>query len=310
MLESFIVVGTQVLTLFILIGIGFACGKLKLLQQAGVKNINDIVIYIVNPCLIVSAFQRDFEKSLLHNFLLALTGAVLSHLICLIIALLVFRKQEEGKRKVLRFASIFSNCGFMGVPLLSALLGPDGVFYGAAYLVVFNLLIWSYGQYIMAKGSEGFETKKIILNPGVIAVVIGLIFFFTSTRLPQIIMIPVDYMASLNTPVPMLIIGYTMSKFKPTDLLGGIDEVKVYLIRLIAGPVILLGVLYAMGLRGIVLIAVIVSASAPTAALTTMFAIKFGCDEELSARIVSTSTLISIVTMTLIVGSASYIGAL
>ncbi len=307
MLDSFIVVGTQVLTLFILIGIGFACGKLKFLNKAGVKCINDIVIYIVNPCLIVSAFQRKFEVALLHNFLLALLGALLAHLICLFIALAVFRKQEDGKRKVLRFATIFSNCGFMGIPLLSALLGADGVFYGAAYLVVFNLTIWSYGQYIMAKGSEGFETKKIILNPGVIAVLIGLIFFFTSTDLPDIVMIPVDYMASLNTPVPMLIIGYTLSRFKPSDLLGGIDELKVYVIRLIVGPVLLLAILYAMGMRGIVLTAVTVSASAPTAALTTMFAIKFKCDEELSARIVSTSTLLSIITMTLIVGFAAHI---
>ena len=307
MLDSFIVVGTQVLTLFILIGIGFACGRLKFLNKDGVKCINDIVIYIVNPCLIVSAFQRKFEAALLHNFLYAILGALIAHMLCLLIALAVFRKQEEGKRKVLRFASIFSNCGFMGIPLLSALLGPDGVFYGAAYLVVFNLMIWSYGQYIMARGSDGFETKKVILNPGVIAVCIGLIFFFTSTSLPEIIMIPVDYMASLNTPVPMLIIGYTMSKFSSKDLMGGIDEVKVYLIRLIVGPLLLLGILYAMGIRGIVLTAVIVSASAPTAALTTMFAIKFGCDEELSARIVSTSTLISIVTMTLIVGLASYL---
>ncbi len=307
MLDSFVVVGTQVLTLFILIGIGFICGKLKLLTRPAVKSVNDIVIYIVNPCLIVSAFQRKFEVTLLHNFLLAIAGALIGHVICLVIALLVFRKQEEGKRKVLRFASIFSNCGFMGIPLLSALLGADGVFYGAAYLVVFNLTIWSYGQYIMAKGSDGFKTKKVILNPGVIAVCIGLIFFFTSTSLPEIIMIPVDYMASLNTPVPMLIIGYTMSNFKLKDLMGGIDELKVYVIRLVVGPLLLLGILYSMGLRGIVLTAVIVSASAPTAALTTMFAIKFGCDEELSARIVSTSTLISIVTMTLIVGLASYI---
>ncbi len=307
MLDSFVVVGTQVLTLFILISIGFACGRLKLLNQTAVRSINDIVIYIVNPCLIISAFQRKFEVTLLHNFLFAVLGAFIGHMLCLAIALMVFRKQEEGRRKVLRFAAIFSNCGFMGIPLLSALLGADGVFYGAGYLVVFNLMIWSYGQYIMAKGSEGFETRKIILNPGVIAVVIGLIFFFTSTTLPDIIMIPVNYMASLNTPVPMLIIGYTLLRFSPRDLMGGVDELKVYLIRLVAGPLILLGILYGIGLRGIVLTAVIVSASAPTAALTTMFAIKFGCDEELSARIVSTSTLISIVTMTLIVGLARFV---
>ena len=86
MLDSFIVVGTQVLTLFILIGIGFACGRLKFLNKDGVKCINDIVIYIVNPCLIVSAFQRKFEAALLHNFLYAILGALIAHVLCLLIA--------------------------------------------------------------------------------------------------------------------------------------------------------------------------------------------------------------------------------
>ncbi len=307
MLESFLIVGTQVLILFILIALGYGLGKCKIFNQDGVKCINDLVIYVVNPCLIISAFQRKFEIALLRNFVLALIGALIAHVLCLVLALLIFRNKPEGRKKVLKFATIFSNCGFMGVPLLNALLGADGVFYGAAYLVVFNLLIWSYGQYIMAKGSDGFSTKKIVLNPGVIAVVIGLIFFFTSTSLPSVILTPVEYLAALNTPVPMLIIGYTISKFKLSDLAGGFDEVKVYLIRLVIGPLILLGILYGMGLRGSVLVAVIVSASAPTAALTTMFSIKFGCDEELSARIVSTSTLLSIISMTLIVGLARYI---
>lgn len=307
MLESFVIVGTQVLILFILIGIGFGLGKRKVLNDAGMRCINDIVIYVVNPCLIVSAFQRKFETQLLHGFLMALLGAVIAHGLCLILALMIFRKQADAKRRVLRFATIFSNCGFMGIPLLQALLGADGVFYGAAYLVVFNLMIWSYGQYIMAKGSDGFEPKKIFLNPGVIAVIVGVVFFFTSTVLPELILAPVNYMAGLNTPVPMLIIGYTMSKFSLRDLLGGLDEAKVYLIRLVASPLLLLGILYGIGLRGTVLTAAIVSASAPTAALTTMFAIKFHCEEELSARLVSTSTLFSLISMTLIVGFTRFV---
>ena len=145
------------------------------------------------------------------------------------------------------------------------------------------------------------------MNPGVIAVIIGLFFFFTSTALPEIILSPVNYLAGLNTPVPMLIIGYTMSKFRIRDLLGGFDEIKSYLVRLAAGPLIVLAILYAIGMRGNVLIAVITLASAPTAALTTMFAIKYGCDEQLSARLVSTSTLLSVVTMTLIVGFTRFI---
>ncbi len=307
MIESFTIVGTQVLVLFILIAIGFGLGKARIIDQNSVKSINDLMIYVVNPCVIVGAFQRKFEAVLLRGFLQAVVGALIGHVLCLVLALIIFKNREDGKRRVLKFAAIFSNCGFMGIPLLNALLGPDGVFYGAAYLAVFNILIWSYGQYTMAKGAKGFSTKKIILNPSIISLCIGLIFFFTSTLLPDIIKIPVDYLAALNTPVPMLIIGYTLTKFEPKDLLGGTDELIVYLIRLIVGPLALLGILYAMGLRGVILTAVIVCASAPVAALTTMFAIKYDCDEELSARIVSTSTLLSIITMTLIVGLTNYI---
>ena len=307
MAESFIIVGTQVLVLFILIGLGFGIGKTGMLNQTGVKCINDLMIYVVNPCVIISAFQREFETGLLRGFIQAVIGAVIGHLICMVLAFAIFAKKPENRKKVLVFASIFSNCGFMGIPLLNALLGADGVFYGAAYLAVFNILIWSFGQYTMAKGSDGFSVKQLVLNPSIISVFIGLIFFFTSTSLPAIVMIPIDYLAALNTPVPMLIIGYTITKFEPKDLFGGVDELLVYFIRLVIGPVLLLGIMYAMGVRGVVLTAVTVCESAPVAALTTMLAIKFNGDEELSARVVATSTLISIVTMTLIVGIANYI---
>lgn len=320
MLQSFQIVGTQVLVLFVLILIGFFCGKKKLFSDQAIRGINDLVLYIVNPCVIVQAFQRDFNVSLLRGFLLALLGAVIAHGLCLILSFLIFRgksagkeqnaeerKENENRTRVLRFATVFSNCGFMALPLLNALCGADGVFYGAAYLTVFNLLIWSYGQYSMAKGTEGFTLKKIFLNPSIISVFVGLILFFTSTRLPDLIALPIGHMAALNTPVPMIIIGYTIAGLDLKHLFGPVDEILVYLLRLIVSPLILLGILYAIGLRGTLLVSCIVSASAPVAGLTTMFSIKYGRDTSLSSRLVATSTLFSILTMTLIVGIAQYL---
>ncbi len=308
MLESFLIVGTQVLVLFILILIGFFCGKSGLLNRQAIGPMNDLVLYIVNPCVIINSFRREFDPAYLKGFLIALLSAAIAHATCLILSLVIFRKQEENKRKVLRFATIFSNCGFMALPLLQALVGSDGVFYGAAYLVVFNLLIWSYGQYTMAKGTDGFSAKKIVLNPSIIAVVIGLVIFFTSAQLPSLIALPVEYLAALNTPLPMIIIGFTISRLDLKSMFRPGDELLVYALRLIAGPVLLLGILYLMGIRGPLLIACIVSSSAPVAGLTTMLSIKFHGDEELSARLVATSTLLSILTMTLIVGFTQFIG--
>lgn len=307
MINSFVVVGTQVLILFILILLGFCGGKLKITTKSGVSSINDIMLYFVTPCVILDAFQRPFDELLLKNLLLAVLAAFLSHFICMLLGLIFIRKQTIEKRNVLRFAIIFSNCGFMALPLLKALLGEEGVFYGAGYVAVFNLLVWSIGQYIMSEGEGDFNIKKSILNPGVISVIIGLLLFFTSTALPNILLSPISSMASLNTPVAMLIIGYTFSTLDFKELIKVREVIPALLLRLIIGPLAMTGLLYLFGYRGTLFVACIVSVSAPVAATTTMFSIKFNKDEALASKLVALSTLLSIITMTLIVGFAQYL---
>lgn len=307
MINSFVVVGTQVLILFILIGLGYLGGKIKLTTAEGVKSINDIMLYFVSPCVIINAFQRDYDPLLLKNLMLAILAAFMSHGLCFLIGLLLIRNKDISKRKVLRFAAIFSNCGFMAFPLLEALLGPEGVFYGAGYVAVFNLLVWSIGQYIMAGGNGDFKVRKAFLNPGFISVIVGILLFVASIDLPSIIGKPVEYMANLNTPVAMLIIGYTFSTLDFKEIFRVKDEIPTIIIRLIVAPLIMLGIFYTMGFRGILLTSCVVSVSAPVAATTTMFSIKYKGDEALASKLVAVSTIASIITMTLIVGFAQYI---
>ena len=224
MLQSFTVVGTQVFILFILIGIGFVGTKAGIIKKEGVSTITEIMLYIVTPCVIIHAFQRDFEPSLLKGFLIAFGAAILSHVICIILGKLFIQNEDDDKKRLFRFGVIFSNCGFMSLPLLDALLGSEGVFYGASYVAVFNLFLWSYGLVLMDTKGGALSVKKILLNPGVIPVVIGLIFFFTSFRLPNIIGIPVEYLAALNTPVPMLVIGYNVSRLDLKKAMRDRDE--------------------------------------------------------------------------------------
>lgn len=304
MLQSFIVVGTQVLILFILIGIGFIGAKKGIIKAEGVSTITEIMLYIVTPCVIIHAFQREFDASLLKGFLISFAAAVISHIICIALGKLFIHNEDDDKRRLFRFGVIFSNCGFMSLPLLDALLGSEGVFYGASYVAVFNLFLWSYGVVIMDKKGGKLSVKKLILNPGVIPVILGLVFFFTSFRLPGLIAVPVEYLAALNTPVPMLVIGYNVSKIDFSKAMRDKDEYIMMLLRLLVCPALILLLMYLVGVRGTLLVACAVSASAPVAASSTMFTIKFGGNSELSAETVAVSTLLSIVTMTLVVGCA------
>ncbi len=304
MLGNILTVGQQVVILFFLIAVGFLCGKTKLITESGSKCLNELVLYVVTPCVIINSFIRPFNSDMLTNMLLAATAAIAVHVISIGIAILILHDKDTARKKVYRFGVIFSNCGFMSLPLQQAVLGDDGVFYAAVYVAIFNIVLWSYGVVMMSGDKKFLSAKKIIFNPGIVGVLIGIVIFIFNIPIPKIIHEPISYIAALNTPVPMIFIGYYLSKSKILDAFKDIKGYAVLALRLILIPLITFGMLYLCGIQGTLLVSCVISASAPTAATTTMFAAKFNQDAPLAVNLVTLSTLCSIITMPIIVGFA------
>lgn len=307
MLQNFLTVGQQVLIIFILIAVGVICGKTKLIKEEGAQCLTSIVLYAVTPCLMVEAFQREFDPSMLLNLTIVALAAFGVHVISIIIARLLIHDKDKSRQAVLRFAVVFSNCGFMCLPLEEALLGSEGVFYGGAFVAVFNIMVWSYGLVMMSGDRKQLSIKKLALNPGIMGVLIGLIFFLFSIKLPDIVMAPISFLSDLNTPLPMLVIGYYLYKSSIKEALCDKKAYVAIALRLIAIPIICLAVLYLCGIRGTILLSTVIAASAPVAATTTMFATKFNKSIPVSVNLVSLSTIFSIATMSAIVGFAQSI---
>ncbi len=300
--ESFLTVAQQVMSLFLLIGIGVICGKAKILNTAAVKSCADLVLLFSTPCVIVQSFQRPLDASMLSGLGIAALAAVGVHIVSIGIARLVFRDADRTRRTVLRFGTVFSNAGYMALPLQQALLGSEGVFYGAAYVAVFNLFLWSYGLLTMSGDRSTITPRKLLLNPGMIGLLVGLPLFLLSWSLPEVVMSPVRHLAALNTPVPMLIIGFYLAD---TNLRAALRDRRGYIVmalRLVVIPLITVGASWLCGVGSTVLVACTIAASAPVAAATTMFATKYEQDTRLSVNLVSLSTLLSMITMPLIVG--------
>ena len=300
-MENFWAVGQQVLILFVLIGVGFVCGKAHIINETASKVMADVVLYFATPCVIIHSFQQQLTDERVRCLLIALASAVAIHVLAIMTATLLFRKDEEKRRRVLRFAVVFSNAGYMALPLQKAVLGAEGVFYGAVYVAVFNLTMWSWGLLTMSGERKSLSVKKLVLNPGVIGLVIGVVVFLTQWKLPEVLAQPITHLGNLNTPVPMLLIGYFLSK---TDLRLAFHDSRSFVCmaaRLFLVPLVALGGMYLCGIRGEVLVSMVIAASAPVAAATTMFATKFDADTSLSVNMVSLSTLCSVITMPLIV---------
>ena len=303
----FINVLTQVVILFILILIGVALTKAKILTEKGVSSMTDMVLLLVTPCVIIKSFVREFDTSVLKNLLISFLLAFLLHIGFIILSHIFTRSKDKATEKVLRFGAIFSNCGYMSIPLQQAILGDIGVFYAASYVAIFNLFIWSYGIISMSGDKKYLTPKKMILNPGIIGLVLGLIVFLFSIPLPKLVLEPISYIASLNTPLPMIIIGYHLTK---SNMLNGLKDIKcvfAMLLKLIIFPIIALVAMYLCGVRGDMLVSLLISCSAPTAAITTMFAAKFSANTSLSVNMVSLSTIFSLLTMPCLITLTQYI---
>jgi len=296
MLNSFRTVVENVAILFIMIGVGYACSKFRVITQRGASQITTVLLYIVSPCLIVFSLQDTIGSVSMQAIAVAGGVAILAHVVAIAISTLLFRKSEERRKKVLRFALVYSNCGFMGLPLAQAVLGSQGVVYASVYMSVFNVFVWTHG-FGMMSGGEKISFKKIVLNPGVIGLAVGLPLFACSIHLPGVIGTPLSNFSALNTPLAMLVIGGYIARVNFRELFLDKDVYWVSFYRLVLVPAVFLGVLCLLKPAPMVFVSCMMLSSAPTAANTVLFAAQYGSDVKLASKAVAITTLLSIFTM-------------
>ena len=304
MLQSFTTVFQQIVILFIMIGVGYVCSKRGFLSPLTIKELSKFIIYVVTPCIVVESFHRPFDSSMLGNMGIACAAAIGAHLLNIILSRVLIRDKEQNRRVVYQFATIFSNCGFMGLPLQYAILGTDGVFYGAVFIAVFNVFTWTYGFTMMGSKGQKLKFKEILLNPGVLGVTAGLIIFINSLQIPHVLLVPIKSFATLNTPLPMVVVGYYLAQITSLKVLKDRYLVITQAVKLLAAPLLALLMFYLAGIRGLLLISLVISASAPSAANTVMFSVLFNRDTKLAVTLVSVSVLISLFTMPLVISLA------
>ncbi|MCR4718015.1 MAG: AEC family transporter [Firmicutes bacterium] len=300
MIQNFMTVFGQVMVLFLLMGLGVILNKTGRLNREICKALSDIVVVFVAPCVIIKSFIRDYNLNMLKNLLIAILLSCVLHILMIVISKMAFREDEGKKRRVLTFASVFSNAGFISIPLQEAILGTDGVFYGAAYLAIFNIFLWSFGIVEMSGDKSLITPKKLLVSPGIIGILIGVILFAFSIKPPMVITSVIGHISALNLPIPMFIVGYYIAE---TDIFRAIKNSKLYLclfLRLILYPIAALLLFKLLNIDNMLAVSLILSVCAPVGATATMFSEKFDGDTALSVELVSISTLFSLITMPII----------
>ncbi len=314
-----IVLLISVATLFCFMLPGYLIRKTRLADNNFAKSLSLYVLYIAQVAMIVHGFLIEFESSVFLGVFKTLILAFLAHAIFYVVARRLFKKAPESKRRVLQFGIVFSNAGYMGIPVISDVFGEEYAIYATAYVVAFNVFVYSLGRLIYTDDKKYISVKKIFINPAVLAIMVGLVLYITGVGgfvqsnadgkgllagIVTIIYNVITILKNTVAPVSMMVIGASLADIK---LKGAFKDKRLYpflLLRHFIFPLIIWLIMRPLlafnVINDVIMAIVLILSSTPSATATTMFAELYGCDSPYASKLVSISTILSVVTMPLV----------
>ena len=307
MVSSFMIIVRQVIVLAILLLIGFIGTKLGMIDDRVSRGLTDLAINFSIPCMLIRAFQSDYNSRLLKLFFLEVLISLILHVSAgLISAVLVPGK--DGRTRALRLCIIFGNVGFVGFPLVRSILDDLGVFYASGFNFILALGIWTFGTWYINRGSSELDVRtvirdRVIKNPSFIALFVGLAIFLLQIKLPPILDVATEYLAALALPLPMFIIGHLLSN---TDLKAMLSDGRNWwsaFIRLLLIPVAAIFALHFAGADPMLVKVSAVALGTPPATVLAMVAE----DRDVvsyASGVIASQTVISMFTLPLVTALA------
>lgn len=307
---------STVITMFVILIVGYILGKKKIINSTASKNLSTLIIVAGQPALIINSItNKPFSTENLKLALISLAFGFAMHIAMALIAYLACIKIKDlDERKITEFAMVFGNIGFLGIPVMDALFPEDGAFVASFFVVSFNILLWIIGIGILARKRDDIKLtiKKMFINKGTVPSVIGFIIFLIpsflpSFALPEFAVKGISYLASLCTPISMLILGALLSTRTLKQIFGSFKVYYLCLFKLAIIPLTLCFIMKILGFSDFWILFITAVSAMPSASTTSMFAELYDTAPGYSAQCVGTSTLFSVATMPLLITAAQFI---
>lgn len=290
--------------MLVILLVGILCCRIDLVGPEGSRCISNLLLNIVNPCLIITVYQTDYDKTLVAGLLLSFAAAIASHFIAILISTALIRKNSSAESGLERYAVVYSNCGFIGIPLIGSVLGNEGVFYLTAYMTVFNLLTWTHGLSLMKGNFRLRNLRDGLLSPMVLSTLLAMALFFIQFRIPGPLLDSMNYIADMNTPLAMMVAGFSVAHSNLKEICTNLHIYKVAALKLLAVPLAVLVFLSFLPLDSTVAYTTLIASACPTATTITMMSILYDKNHAYASEIFSFTTVLSILTIPVVISAA------
>lgn len=293
----------QMLILFAFILIGVVCFKKGIVNGQSDKAISQLIVHVFNPALIFSGVlsrSDSISKASLNTMLAVAVGVYVALVIISKIIAKIFARDDD-EYKIYQLMTIFSNIGFIGIPLVKTFFGPEPVIYVALFLLTYNILVYTYGISILQKDKFSIKQLRKIINLGTIASFAALFVFLNDIAIPSGIETAVGYLADATTPLAMMAIGFSLAKVPFMQMLNG--RLVIYsVVKLIAVPIVGLFILKGIGLQGDMLGVTMIMIATPIGNMPALLATEYDVASSTCAQGIIITTILSIFTMPFILG--------
>lgn len=291
-------IDTQLL-MFLYMLCGLYLSKRRLIREDNREALVRVMMDVTMPLMVLDAFNKPATKEAILSSLWIIAIAFAGCVAGGVIGLLLWRKQPENKRKVLMYGSMFSNCGNAGLPIISLVFGPAGVFYVSMYLIPPRILQWTVGLGLFVKPEKGGWVKNVLLNPMVVMIYVGAVLMATGQQITGVLGSAIANIGSMTSPLAMILIGATLANMDMRVLLDK-SVLCMSFCRLILFPLLFAFVLKPLQIEPMILSICIILLAMPVASNTAAMAECYGGDYKFASACVSVSTLLSIVTVPMI----------
>lgn len=308
---SFSVPAMQVGIMFGVMALGWISYKVNWIGTEALKGMTNLLIYLVAPAVIVQAFQRPFELAQLRTIGIVFLVDVGVFAVTIAIAHLVFNRRliaDPDSRISLRFGTVYSNAGFIGIPLTQALLGSEGVFYAVTFIAAFTVFVWTHGISLFGQAKESLSKRlrRVVLNPGIISILVALAFYVLSIHIPSPFADVIGYVGSMNTPLSMLVVGINLAMFSLRSVFSSGLAWLGMIARNLLVPAAFVLLLWPLPINHVAKMAVLISVAAPVGAFIVILSVRHDRDAQFPTKLLCLSTLVSVLTIptVLVAGSA------
>lgn len=300
-MENLLISLQQVAILVIEIGVGYVAARRGKIPASALGVLTYLCCSVALPCAIIYPIVHlDNSPALWASLGSGLAVIAVFTLVQIGVCLLLFRGEDARRRPVYQMATVYGNSAFMGIPLVTAIVGTDGVIYATLMVIFDTVFLFTHASLAMSgeRPSAAFIAKKVF-GLATISTLIGIALLLSGIQLPEMAMTCMSDLKGMMTPVAMLIVGGQLAQQDFKKIFIKPKRHIVSIIKLAVWPLALMACLmpFAGALSSVAIISIVVCKATPQSAVLGVLAQQNDLDGEEAAAVMGLTTILSVVTL-------------